>query len=252
MNRTKIATAARWIRDAEHILVFCGSGLSAESGVPTFRGEDGLYQHSKLLKFAHVEALHETPDAALAWFQQVIEMLDALRPNAGHFALARICQSRPSTIITQNVDRLLEQAIAQSPNEPSVAPARVWRLHGSLYRAKCVDCAAPLEPMPEDLVSARCPRCAGRIRPDVVLFGEPLPQDAYLQAQGVAHVADLVLLLGTSGIVNPAALLPGLARSHGAKLIEINPNPTELSAIAHLTLRGPTGEILPAIEKLVR
>lgn len=252
MNSAKIATAARWIRDAEHILVFCGSGLSAESGVPTFRGEDGLYQDSKLLQFAHIEALRETPEAALAWFQEVIDMLDGLRPNAGHFALARICQARPCTIVTQNVDRLLEQAIRQSPNEMSAAAAKVWHLHGSLYQAKCLDCAAPLKTMPDDLVSARCPRCSGRIRPGVVLFGEELPQDAYLQAQGAAHVADVVLLLGTSGIVNPAALLPGLARSHGAKLIEINPNLTELSAIAHLTLRGTTGELLPAIDKLVR
>src|SRR5690606_10851174 len=109
--------------------------LSAESGVPTFRGEDGLYQDSKLLQFAHIEALRETPDAALAWFQEVIDMLDGLRPNAGQFALARICQARPCTIVTQNVDRLLEQAIRQSPNETSAPAAKVWHLHGSLYQA---------------------------------------------------------------------------------------------------------------------
>lgn len=250
MTTSKIATAARWIRDADHILVFCGSGLSAESGVPTFRGEDGLYNDSKLLEYAHVDALRDKPDEALGWFHKVVDMLEPLRPNAGHFALARICQSRPCTIVTQNVDRLLEQAIAQSPG--SNPPAKVWHLHGSLYKAKCMDCDAPLQTMPDDLLGARCLKCGGRLRPDVVLFGEELPEAPYQQAQGAAHVADLVLLLGTSGIVNPAAMLPGLARSHGAKLIEINPNPTELSALAHLTLRGPTGELLPAIEKRIR
>jgi NAD-dependent deacetylase len=125
-------------------------------------------------------------------------------------------------------------------------------LHGSLYRARCQDCDARLDEPPEDYVSARCPACGGRVRPDIVLFGEELPEEAYTRGQAAAYVADLVLLLGTSGMVFPAALLPGLARSHGAKLIEINPNPTELSDLAHLTLRGPTGEVLPAIEKLLR
>lgn len=252
MNTSKIATAARWIHKAEHILVFCGSGLSAESGVPTFRGENGLYNDSKLLEYAHADALTDSPDEALTWFQEVIGTLDELRPNAGHFALARICQNHPCTIVTQNVDRLLENAIDQSPGDTHVDPLRVWHLHGSLYHAKCLDCAAPIKKTPAALAQARCPECGGRVRPDVVLFGEELPEDAYRQAQGAAHVADLLLLLGTSGIVNPAALLPGLARSHGAKLIEINPNPTELTPLAHLTLRGPTGELLPAIEKLLR
>lgn len=251
MNHSKLSAAARWIDQARHILVFCGSGLSAESGVPTFRGPDGLYNDAELMAYAHVDALDEKPDAALAWFQQAREMLEKFRPNAGHLALARICLKHDCTIITQNVDGLLDQAIDEVASAERGAAATVWHLHGSLHRAHCHICGAPISPMPDDLPGARCPDCGGRVRPDVVLFGEELPQEPYLRAQAAAHVADVVLLLGTSGIVYPAALIPGLARSHGAQLIEINPNPTELSGQAHLTIRATTGEALPKIEQLL-
>lgn len=250
MDQTKIATAARWIARAEHILVFCGSGLSAESGVPTFRGQNGLYDDAEILEYVHVDAMRERPDEALAWFEKVRQQLQAFQPNPGHHALARICRKYDCTIVTQNVDRLLETAIAQASVGSTPGP-KVWHLHGSLHRARCHACGTELASMPDDLVGARCPACGGRVRPDIVLFGEALPEAPHLQAQGAAHVADLVLMLGTSGMVYPAALLPGLARSHGAQLIEVNPNPTELSNLAHLTIRGKTGEVLPAIEKLL-
>ena len=247
MNKQKLKHAAELIEGAEHILIFAGSGLSVESGIPTFRGEDGLYNDSDLLRFAHADALRETPDEALAWFQKARQMIVGFEPNPGHYALARICGERDCTVATQNVDHLLETAFRRE----GLTPEGIWHLHGSLFEARCDVCEITLEEPPRDYSKAECDECGGTVRPDVVLFGEPLPDEPFLHAQGAAHVADVVLLLGTSGIVYPAASLPGLARSHGAKLIEINPNPTELSDIADLIIRGPTGEVLPAIDRLL-
>ncbi len=247
MDKHKLHRAAELIESANHILIFAGSGLSAESGIPTFRGEDGLYSDPDLLRFAHVDALREAPDEALAWFQKVREMILGFEPNPGHYALARICAERDCTIATQNVDRLLETAFGRE----GLSPEGIWHLHGSLFDARCDVCEVELEEPPHDYSKAECDECGGILRPNVVLFGEPLPEEPFIQAQGAAHVADVVLMLGTSGIVYPAATLPGLARSHGAKLIEINPNPTELSDLADLIIRGPTGEVLPKIDRLL-
>jgi NAD-dependent deacetylase len=247
MEKHSLFRAARLIDEANHILVFVGSGLSAESGVPTFRGEDGLYSDPDLLRFAHASALREAPGEALAWFQEAREMLSSFEPNPGHHALARICGERDCTIATQNVDGLLEVAFQSEGLDTDT----IWHLHGSLWQARCMSCEARAPEPPKDYTKSRCEHCGGRLRPDVVLFGEMLPEAPYQQAQGAAHVAEVVLLLGTSGIVYPAATLPGLARSHGAKLIEINPNPTELSDIADLVIRAPTGQALPRIEELL-
>ncbi len=247
MLKHKLQQAADWLSTANHILVFCGSGLSAESGVPTFRGPHGLYNDPDLLRFAHAEALRDSPKEALGWFQQVREKLAEFRPNPGHYALARICGEHDCTIATQNVDGLLDVAFAHE----GIAHEPILYLHGTLERARCQDCDVPLDEPPADYVTAECDACGGHVRPDIVLFGEPLPEEPYLRAQAAAHVAEVVLLLGTSGIVYPAASLPGLARSHGAKLIEINPNPTDLSDIADLIIRGPTGEVLPKIDRLM-
>jgi NAD-dependent deacetylase len=247
MNKRELIRATGWIDEAEHILVFAGSGLSAESGIPTFRGEDGIYSDPDLLRFAHVDALREAPQQALAWFQKIREMIVGFEPNPGHYALARICAERDCTIATQNVDRLLETAFQRE----GLSTASIWHLHGSLFEARCHECEVVLAEPPKDFTKTECDECGGIVRPDVVLFGEMLPDEPFVQAQGAAHVADVVLLLGTSGIVHPAATLPGLARSHGAKLIEINPNRTELSQIADLVIRGPTGEVLPAIDRLL-
>lgn len=247
MDKRKLKRAAELIDRAAHILVFAGSGLSAESGIPTFRGEEGLYSDPEVLRFAQADALRDEPEAALAWFQKMREMIDDFEPNPGHYALARMCGTRDCTITTQNIDRLLERAFKHE----GLSAGDIWHLHGSLFRSRCDVCDEPLDEPPSDYTEAECDACGGLIRPDVTLFGEMLPEAPYLRAQGAAHVADVVLLLGTSGIVYPAATIPGLARSHGAKLIEINPNPTELSDIADVVIRGKTGEVLPAIDRLL-
>lgn len=247
MNKAAIHRAADLIGPANHILVFAGSGLSAESGVPTFRGEDGVYSDPDLLRYAHADALNEAPDQALAWFQEMREALQKYQPNPGHYALARMCGTRDCTIATQNVDGLLEVAFRRE----GFATDPIWHLHGSLFDARCHACDVSVDEPPEDFTKAICEPCGGIVRPDVTLFGEALPDEPYQRAQGAAHVADVVLLLGTSGIVYPAASLPGLARSHGAKLIEINPNMTELSDQAHVIIRGPTGEVLPQLDRIL-
>jgi NAD-dependent deacetylase len=246
MNEQKMTSATDWIDQADHILVFAGSGLSVESGIPTYRGEDGLYSDPELLRFAHADALRDSPREALAWFQKIRETIVGFEPNPGHYALARICGAKDCTVATQNVDRLLEVAFQREDLDSE----RIQHLHGSLFKARCHECEVVLAEPPEDFTTAECDACGGIVRPDIVLFGEELPDEPFQHAQGAAHVADVVLLLGTSGIVYPAASLPGLARSHGAKIIEINPNPTELSHLADLVIRGPTGEVLPELDRM--
>ncbi|MGM0558030.1 MAG: SIR2 family NAD-dependent protein deacylase, partial [Myxococcota bacterium] len=146
----------------------------------------------------------------------------------------------------QNVDGLLQKAFRREGVSPNI-----WNLHGTLDRIVCHKCGEVIEHEPEDLSEDYEHHCGGILRPDVVLFGEMLPEEPFKQSLTAAERADVVLMLGTSGLVYPAASIPTLARSHGAKLIEVNPNETELSDIADVTIRGKTGEILPALDRLV-
>ncbi|MFW6058330.1 MAG: SIR2 family NAD-dependent protein deacylase [Persicimonas sp.] len=238
----QVRRVARWLASADHILVFSGSGFSAESGVPTFRGTGGLYDDPDILRYAHRDALEEEPEEALAWIEGLRGRLTGYEPNPGHRALARICRDHACTIATQNIDGLLEDAF----EDEGLSTDCIWHIHGTLKEARCLDCNEPAE-VPDDYTQARCDKCGGYLRPNVVLFGEMLPEEPFARAQEAARKADVVLLLGTSGIVHPAAALPGLARSHGAKLVEINPNETELSDICDVVIRGKTGEVLPEV-----
>ncbi|MFW5968187.1 MAG: SIR2 family NAD-dependent protein deacylase [Persicimonas sp.] len=237
-----IDRVARWIKGADHILAFTGSGFSAESGVPTFRGTGGLYEDPDILRYAHADALEEEPEEALAWIEGLRGRLTGFSPNPGHRALARICRDHDCTIATQNIDGLLEEAFA----DEGLSTDCIWHIHGTLWKARCLDCGEPAE-VPDDYTKARCEACGGYLRPGVVLFGEMLPEEPFARVQDAARRADIVLLLGTSGVVHPAAALPGLARSHGAKIVEINPNETELSDMCDVVIRGKTGEVMPAV-----
>lgn len=232
------------LADADRVFVFAGSGFSQESGVPTFRGEDGLFADDEVAKLAYAETLEREPERALSWYQEGRDKIGELEPNPGHYTLARLSRGAEYTVATQNVDGLLERACEKEGVE-----LPVHHIHGSLFRVRCHGCdreadgSADLSELPE------CEACGGLLRPDIVLFGELLPRAAFDASVEGAKSADVGLLLGTSGIVHPAAGLPRQAKRQGATLVEVNPEATELSDLCDLDIRGKTGEVLPDIEQ---
>jgi len=240
-----IAQAREWVEEAQAVAVLTGAGISQESGVPTFRGADGLWRNFRPEDLATPAAFVRDPGTVWEWYDWRRSVIVRAEPNAGHRALADLERRKPAVagkprfwLITQNVDGLHERAGSRS----------VVKLHGDIWNVRCIGCGreerneqVPLTPLPP-----RC-SCGGLLRPGVVWFGEPLPAAALEQAFHAARQADVFLVLGTSAVVNPAASLPRIALEHGARVIEVNPEPTELSPAAHLSLRGRTGEILPQI-----
>ena len=238
--------AADALSAATRVLVFAGSGFSAESGVPTFRGEDGLFADPEIAELAYAGTLQEDPERALAWYEKARRQIAALDPNPGHHALARLSRTADYTVSTQNVDGLLERACAAEEVD-----LPVHHIHGTLFRVRCHDCGEPADADVDLSEVPRCEACNGLLRPDVVLFGELLPDAAFDASAEAAETADVCLLLGTSGIVHPAAGLPRQASRRGATLVEINTAETELTGLCDVVVRGKTGEVLPEIEGLV-
>ena len=244
MSTDDIERAARLVAEAGDVLVFAGSGFSAESGVPTFRGEDGLFSDDEVAKLAYAGTLEKEPEQALSFYEEGRRKIRQLEPNPGHYALARLSRGARYTVATQNVDGLLERACrAEGVEVP------IHHIHGSLFEVVCHDCGRSHDPEVDLSEVPTCPECGGLLRPDVVLFGEMLPTDAFDASSRAAAETDLCLLLGTSGIVYPAAGLPREAKRAGAQLVEINTESTELTDICDLSIRGKTGEVLPAIEE---
>jgi NAD-dependent deacetylase len=241
--------AADLLRGARQVAVLTGAGVSKESGVPTFRDAlEGLWEKFDPQELATPAAFQRSPRTVWQWYAYRREMLKQAQPNPGHLALAQLEQRfHGMRLITQNVDDLHERAGSQ----------HVIHLHGNIARSKCSeDClGAPtiidLETLDDDEVPPRCPHCGAYLRPDVVWFTEMLPQDAYQDARSAAQHCDVMMVIGTSGLVSPAADLPALARAHGAKLIEINPDETPITPLAAVKLRGPSGEMLPRLVALL-
>ena len=229
------------LRDAASILVLTGAGTSAESGVPTFRdARTGLWARYDPMDLATPEAFARDPETVWRWYQWRRQLVAAAMPNAGHHALAR-WQARGTAewlLVTQNVDGLHQRA----------GSTGVVELHGNLQRTVCAKQRHLLDPVAESVDSPpACPRCGAPGRPDVVWFGEMLPEAALDQAMAAAQAAEVVVSIGTSALVHPAASLPLLALENGAMLVEINPEPTALTARAACALQGPAGEILPSL-----
>ncbi len=222
---------------ATRIAALTGAGISAESGVPTFRGEDGLWRGHPPEELATPEAFRRDPAFVWEFYDWRRTLLAGCRPNPAHRALAELERLRPGTVvITQNVDGLHQAAGSE----------RVIELHGNIWRVRCLrgcpertDRRAPLpRPLPP-----RC-ECGALLRPAVVWFGEALPPRALAEADRVAREAQVFLVIGTSGVVEPAASLARVAWSAGARVVEINPEPTPLSSIAHDVFREPAGRVL--------
>lgn len=234
----------QWLREARSIAVLTGAGVSAESGVPTFRGSNGLWKQYRAEDLATPGAFARDPKLVWEWYDWRRSVIAQAKPNAGHYALAQAehqagkDQARKFRLITQNVDGLHE--LAGSRN--------VLRLHGSIWMLRCVNCGREREdrrvPLPE--LPPRC-ECGGVLRPGVVWFGEPLPAKIWQEAEAAARSADLFLLIGTSALVYPAAGLAPIAKSSGAHVVEINIAETGLSDAIDEFLQGPSGELLPQL-----
>jgi NAD-dependent deacetylase len=232
------------IRAAEHVLVLTGAGVSAESGVPTFRG-GGNTAVWKGLPFDVISSagmLQRDLPAVWEWFNYRRDLLAALTPNPGHRAIAA-WQARFSdlSLVTQNIDGLHQAAGSRD----------VIELHGNIWRARCFDCDTryDFKEIKIDNAVPSCFDCGGDLRPDVVLFGEMLPPGAFERAADAAQRCELCFVVGTSAVVYPAASIPEIARENGAYLIEVNPERTPLSTICHEVLTGSAGEILPQVSE---
>ncbi|HMN21435.1 MAG TPA: NAD-dependent protein deacylase [Ottowia sp.] len=237
-----------WIAAAARIVVLTGAGISAESGVPTFRdAQTGLWAHFRPEDLATEDAFRRDPQRVWDWYAERREALRTVRPNAGHAALARFAARHPGrlTVVTQNVDGLHQAA--GSPD--------VLALHGNLSEDRWLDpcplagrgapgCGAALA---EPGRPPRCVQCGNPLRPAVVWFGEMLPERALARAEQAAAACELMLVVGTSGQVWPAAGLVHAARAAGARVVVVNPAPTELDDVAHVVLSGTSVQLLPRL-----
>lgn len=236
------------LESAEGVVAFTGAGVSAESGVPTFRGNEGIWAKFKPEELASMDAFLRNPELVWEWYKARKKIMATVQPNPGHVVLAKMERMFPYVaIVTQNIDNLHRRA----------GSTTVYELHGNIERNYCLKCGAP-HANEQVLAGEGVPKCTrsgckGMVRPDVVWFGEMLPEDQWNGAIRAIASADVFLSIGTSGVVYPAASLPLMAKRQGALLVEINPEPTPLTDSADEFLRGPSGEILPSLyEQLVK
>lgn len=228
------------LRAARRVAVLTGAGISAESGVPTFReAQTGLWARYNPEELATPEAFRRNPRLVWEWYAWRQERVRQAEPNPGHLALAdlerRIAEF---TLITQNVDGLHRRAGSQ----------QVLELHGNLFRVKCFDEDRPVDNWPDsEDIPPLCPRCGALLRPDVVWFGEILPASVLRAAEQAAANAEVFFSIGTSALVYPAADLPFTALGAGAMVVEVNPQPTPLSPHVTYSLHGPAGAVLPKL-----
>jgi NAD-dependent deacetylase len=228
------------LRAARHVAVLTGAGISAESGVPTFRdAQTGLWARFDPLELASPQAFARDPRLVWEWYAWRRDLVAGAQPNPGHHALAALARRVPQlTLITQNVDNLHQAA----------GSADVIELHGNIQRIKCSRDGAPVDEWVDTgEVPPRCPLCGAYLRPDVVWFGESLPAPALFAAVAAARDCDVFFAIGTSALVQPAASLPLEALQRGAVVVEINPEATPLTHAVTYALAGPAGQVLPAL-----
>jgi len=221
------------------VAVLTGAGISAESGIPTFRGPGGLWRTHRPEDLATPEAFARDPKLSWEWYDWRRSVIAAVEPNAGHFALARMEQRASRfTLVTQNVDGLHDRAESQ----------RLLKVHGDIWMLRCTVCRREWRDLRASLpeLPPRCD-CGALARPGVVWFGEALPTDVWSEAVGAARAAELFLVVGTSAVVYPAAGLVQLVKSMGAKVVEINLAETPVSGLVDLSWRAPAAEALPQL-----
>jgi len=253
LDAQAVEEARRLLSSADAVCVLSGAGVSAESGVPTFRGEEGLWKSYSPEELATPQAFRRDSRLVWEWYDWRRGLIRDCRPNPGHEALARFALgSRMVRIVTQNVDGLHEEAARQVAAGSDPSPALPLELHGSIFRVRCTKCSYKVphrDPIitetPEDL--PRCPVCSGLLRPDIVWFGESLDPGVISEAFRVAQRSQVCLVVGTSALVHPAASVPLATHDAGGSIIEVNPTETPLTHLARVSLRGASGEILPKL-----
>jgi NAD-dependent deacetylase len=231
------------LRNSRHVVALTGAGVSAESGVPTFRGKDGWWRQRNPMELATFEAFTRDPKTVWEWYMYRRDIIRTISPNPGHYALAEMASLFDDfTLITQNVDCLHRDAGSE----------KIYELHGNIHRNRCIDCGHVdyTKSFPE--LPPKCPKCNGRFRPDVVWFGEMLPHEAIETSMRATHKAELFFTIGTSGAVQPAASLPIVAKKNGALVVEVNLEPSEVSFVCDIKYHGKSGEILPQIVSKIK
>ncbi len=239
MNQDDTKEFQQRLSRAERVVVLTGAGVSAESGVPTFRGPEGLWRQYRAEDLATPEAFRRDPKLVWEWYNWRRQLIAKCEPNPVHHSIALLERDSPEfLLITQNVDGLHRRA----------GSVRMVELHGNLWRVRCLaeGTAAETFEVPLRSLPPRC-ACGELLRPDVVWFGEALPAEALQQAFEAAERCDVFLVVGTSAVVQPAASLPMIARRRGAYVVEVNLEPTTLTSSAHESHHGKAGEVLPRL-----
>jgi NAD-dependent deacetylase len=230
----------RLINERRAVVVLTGAGVSAESGVPTFRGADGLWRNFRAEELATPDAFARDAKLVWEWYQWRRDLIARCRPNAAHEFIARLEREHAGDflLITQNVDGLHRLA----------GSTKLVEVHGNIWDVRCTACGASREDrsLPFPALPPRCD-CGGVLRPGVVWFGEALPEEAMARAFAAAESCELMLVVGTSAVVYPVAYLPQLAKSRGAYIVEVNPAETPLTAIADESRRGKAAEVLTGL-----
>lgn len=223
------------LKDANKIVFVTGAGISQESGIPTFRGKDGLWKKHDPMKLATINAFYESPRLVWDWYENRRKAMFEAHPNVAHKAIANLEKYKEVVVLTQNIDGLHQRA----------GSTNVLELHGSIIRIKCTVCnfrdniTEPFSDLPP-----KC-KCGNILRPDVVWFGEPLPQDVWNKAIAHAMSCDIMIIAGTSLEVSPANTLPIYAIQNQACLVEVNPQKTMMSGDMQLVLRTKSANALP-------
>lgn len=230
------------IKKSEKLMVFTGAGISKESGVPTFREAGGLWDKFKVEDFATLESFKKRPVEVWEWYRMRRDLARKVEPNPAHYACAELDNNHEDFMIaTQNIDNLHYRAGAK----------RVLELHGNLFRSYCLECGSKVDESQADLVGEvpECVKegCKGVMRPDVVWFGEYLDPDVLEETTRFASECDCCIVIGTSGLVYPAAQLPYLAKRNDAAIIEVNPEPSTITAIADYFFKEQAGIIMPKL-----
>jgi len=225
------------LKDAKRIVFVTGAGISQESGIPTFRGTDGLWRKYDPMKLATIDAFYDDPKLVWEWYEDRRKNILAAKPNPGHQAIAELEKYKDVVVLTQNIDGLHQRA----------GSTKVLELHGSIIRIKCTVCdfKGDIESRFDEL-PPKC-KCGNILRPDVVWFGESLPQDIWQEAIIQANSCDMMIIAGTSLVVSPANTLPIYARQNNAILIEVNPEETVMSQDMQLSLKTTSANALPEL-----
>ena len=230
------------IQRFKKIVFVTGAGISQESGIPTFRGKDGLWRNHDAMKLATINAFYDNPKLVWEWYNERRMNIFQAQPNPGHEAIAELEKYAEVVVLTQNIDGLHQKS----------GSTKVLELHGSIVKIKCSVCDYKEEILTEISELPPLCKCGNILRPDVVWFGEPLPQDVWQNAINLASNCDLMIIAGTSLVVSPANTLPIYAKQNNATLVEINPEETEMSEEMDIIIRNTSAKSLPKLVSLFK